>query len=77
MGFMTKKYSVSASFCYKTGISSRKPKALWILSQNLEKIKTCKNICIRPLCITDPEYELHGQETQSFDQFLAQIAGFR
>jgi hypothetical protein len=39
---------------------------LRILSENVKILKTCKNSCMRPLCITNLEYEGHNQEIWSF-----------
>jgi hypothetical protein len=43
----------------------------------LKVFKTHKNLYTRLLCITDPKYEPHDQETQSFGQFLPQTGVFR
>jgi hypothetical protein len=42
----------------------------------LKVFKTHKNLYTRLLCITDPKYEPHDQETQSFGQFLPQTGVF-
>jgi hypothetical protein len=33
-------------------------------------------MCNDPLCTTDPEYGIHGEEIYSFSQFLPQIDVF-
>jgi hypothetical protein len=47
---------------------SIKPKAnpLRILSRNLKKFKSHKNSYMRPLCVTDSEYELYDSEICRF-----------
>jgi hypothetical protein len=64
MGFTAKKYRVSVIFCHKQYFFNKiEGKHLWIYSQNLYT---------EPLCITDLEYGLHGEEIQDFNQFLPQ-----
>jgi hypothetical protein len=47
------------------------------MSENLTFFKACKNSYVEPLCITDPQYGDHGQEIQSFGQFMARTVNFR
>jgi hypothetical protein len=48
-----------------------------ILNKNCKKIKTHKKTYMELLCITNLEYGGHGQEIQSFGQFLLQNGDFR
>jgi hypothetical protein len=43
-----------------------KAKPLCISSQNLEFLKTHKNLYIGPLCVTDPKFGLYDQEIRYF-----------
>jgi hypothetical protein len=61
MGFMTKKYGVSISFCRKLTFSVI-PKGLGILSWNLNIFKTRKNLYTWPLYVTDLVFELYDQK---------------
>jgi hypothetical protein len=45
-------------------------------SRNLDFLKTHKNLYTKPLCITNPEYELHVQEIRIFGQILPQTSFF-
>jgi hypothetical protein len=75
MTFMIKKYGVSVIFItnYIFLIKSKvDPFGFWT-----DFLKTCTNICTRPLCVTDPEYGLYNQEIQNFGQFLPQPDVFR
>jgi hypothetical protein len=47
------------------------------MRQNMKFFKTHKNLYTRPLCLTDPEYELYDQEVRSFGQFLSQTVIFQ
>jgi hypothetical protein len=77
MDFTTKKYVISVSFFYKLVFFCKiEGYQLQILSQNSKKFKIHKNMCNGPLCITDLEYGLHGQEIHSFGQFLSQTSVF-
>jgi hypothetical protein len=71
MGARTKKYGVSFSFCRKLEIFGKTVGLhLRILSENLNFLKTHKNLCTGPLCITDSIYGGQDQEIWSFSQFL-------
>jgi hypothetical protein len=45
--------------------------------RKFEFFKTYKNSYTGPICITDLQYGGHGQEIQSFSQFLPQTGDFR
>jgi hypothetical protein len=63
MGDTAKKYRVSVSFCRKLTIFGKTVgEDLCILSENFNFYKTSEDSYTRPLCISDLEYGLHGQE---------------
>jgi hypothetical protein len=63
MSLMTKKYGVSVSFYHKMMFFGKtEGNHLWILSQNLNFFKSRKSLYRGPLCLSDREYEIHGQK---------------
>jgi hypothetical protein len=70
LSFITKKYRDSFSFYREQAFFGKtEGYPLWILSQNLKKIKTQKNLYTGALFVTDTEFELYDQEIWSFRQF--------
>jgi hypothetical protein len=78
MGVTTQNYGVAVCFCPKVAILCKTVGwHLWILSKNLNSLKTHKNSYTRTLCITSLQYGGHDQQIQSVGQFLAQTGDFR